>query len=110
MVGRSRPRWMDSMLKDIITLKISNWWMVARNREAWRQIMREALKQPDFLTILENKIQRRKFGKWDVEMASQRETSQLYCSRNIVNVIESRKSMWAGHVVRMEEGNKFFNT
>jgi len=31
------------------------------------------------------------------------ELNDLYCSRNIVRVIKSRRMRWAGHVARMEE-------
>ena len=36
------------------------------------------------------------------------ELHRLYRSPNIVRVIKSRRSRWAGHVVRMEEGRSAF--
>ena len=36
-------------------------------------------------------------------------TMSLYYSPNIVRVIKSRKSRWASHVVRLEEGRSAFN-
>jgi hypothetical protein len=32
----------------------------------------------------------------------------LYCSPNMVRVIKSRRSRWAGRVARMEEGRSLF--
>ena len=34
----------------------------------------------------------------------------MYRSPNIVRVIKSRRSRWAGHVARMEEGRSAFKT
>jgi len=35
------------------------------------------------------------------------ELNDLYCSRNIVQVIESRRMRWAGHVARMGAGEVY---
>jgi hypothetical protein len=40
-------------------------------------------------------------GKW--RKLNNEELNNLYCSPNIVRVIKSRRMIWAGHVVRMEE-------
>ena len=36
------------------------------------------------------------------------ELNDLYCSRNIVRVIKSRRMRWAGHVVCMGEGRGMY--
>ena len=36
------------------------------------------------------------------------ELHNLYRSPNIVRVIQSRRSRWAGHIARMEEGRNAF--
>jgi hypothetical protein len=40
---------MDGVLEEIRRLKITNLWRDARNREAWRKTLREALAQPELL-------------------------------------------------------------
>ena len=37
-------------------------------------------------------------------------TMSLYRSTNIVRVIKSRRSRWAGHVAKIEEVRRAFNT
>ena len=32
-VGRPRSRWINVVLEDIKILKITNWWMIARNKD-----------------------------------------------------------------------------
>ena len=60
--------------------------------------------------MFENRVVRRIFGpKRDGVTEEWRklhnvELNDLYCSPNIVRVIKSRRMRWAGHVVRMEEG------
>ena len=49
-VGRPKFRWMDGIIEDVKRLKITNWWMAARNREAWRKILREAVIRPGLLS------------------------------------------------------------
>ena len=48
--GRPKFRWMDGIIEDVKRLKIINWWMAARNREAWRKILREAVIRPGLLS------------------------------------------------------------
>ena len=33
---------MDGVLEDLRKLRIKGWWLVARDREAWKRILREA--------------------------------------------------------------------
>ena len=40
-VERPKNRWINWELQDAKYLKISRWWMLARNRDVWRGIMRE---------------------------------------------------------------------
>lgn len=49
-MGRPNLRWMDGILQDVKSLKLQNWWMVARDREAWRRMLREALTHPGLLS------------------------------------------------------------
>mgnify|MGYP003623231221 CR=1 FL=1 len=48
--GRPNLRWMDGILQDVKSLRLKNWWMVARDREAWRRTLREALTHPGLLS------------------------------------------------------------
>ena len=41
-VGRSRLRWMNGILENLRILRIKGWWLVARDREAWKRVLREA--------------------------------------------------------------------
>jgi hypothetical protein len=41
-VGRPRLRWKDGVDDDLRKLKIKNWWTVAKDRESWKKILREA--------------------------------------------------------------------
>ena len=42
--------------------------------------------------------------KWEWRKLHNEELNDLYCSPNIVQVIQSRTMRWAGHVARMGEG------
>lgn len=41
-VGRPNLRWIDGVLEDVKKLGIKNWWKVAKDRQVWRKILREA--------------------------------------------------------------------
>jgi hypothetical protein len=61
------------------------------------------------LRVFENRLLRRIFGHKREEDGSWRklhndELHSLYSSLNIVRVIKSRRTRWAGHVARMGEG------
>ena len=45
-VGRPCSRWRDAVQEDVKKLKMQNWWTVARDREVWRRILREAVTRP----------------------------------------------------------------
>jgi len=59
--------------------------------------------------VFENRVLRRVFGPKRDEVTGEcrklhnEELNDLYCSRNIVRVIKSRRMRWAGHVARMGE-------
>jgi hypothetical protein len=41
--GRSKLRWLDSVLKkDVKLLKVETWWEKARDRNIWGRIIKEA--------------------------------------------------------------------
>jgi hypothetical protein len=67
--------------------------------------LREELRQ----RVFENRVLRRIFGSKRDEGTGEwrklhnEELNDLYCSPNIVRVIKSVGSRWAGHVARMEE-------
>ena len=62
------------------------------------------------LRVFENRVLRRIFGpkrdevtgKW-MELHNE-ELNDLYCLLNIVGVVKSRRTRWAGHVAHMGEG------
>jgi hypothetical protein len=67
------------------------------------------LREEHRLRVFENRVLRRIFGPKREEDGSWRklhndELHSLYSSPNIVRVIKSRKTRWAGHVARMTEG------
>jgi hypothetical protein len=41
-VGQPRLRWKDGVEDDLRKLKVKNWWMVTKDRESWKKILREA--------------------------------------------------------------------
>ena len=59
------------------------------------------------LRVFENRVLRRMFGPKRVEVTGEwrklhnEEFNDRYCSPNIVRVIKSRRTRWAGHVVFM---------
>jgi hypothetical protein len=40
--GKTKLRWLDSVLKDVKLLKVEAWWKKALNRNIWGKIMKEA--------------------------------------------------------------------
>ena len=55
------------------------------------------------LRVFENRVLRGR-GNRTVEKLHNEGLNDLYCSPNIVRVIKSRRTRWAVHVARMEEG------
>jgi hypothetical protein len=41
-VGRPRLRWKDGVEDHLRKLNVKNWWTVAKDRELWKKILREA--------------------------------------------------------------------
>ena len=72
-------------------------------RETWLLKVQEERK----LRVFENMVLRRIFGPRRNEETGEwrrlhnEELNDLYCSPNIVRVIKSRRTRWAGHVARM---------
>jgi len=68
-----------------------------------------ALRKERRLRVFENRVLRKTFGPKRDEITVEWkklhnvELNDLYCSPNSVQVIKSRRMMWAGHVARMEE-------
>ena len=73
--------------------------------ETWSVTLRKERK----LRVFENMVLRRIFGPRTDEVTGEwrrlrnEELNDLYCSPNIVRVIESRRMRWAGHVARIGE-------
>jgi hypothetical protein len=40
--GRPKPRWLDSVLKDLKILKVTAWCRTAQDRDLWSKIIKEA--------------------------------------------------------------------
>jgi hypothetical protein len=77
--------------------------------ETWSLTLREEHR----LRVFENRVLRRIFGPKGEEDGSWRklhneELHILYSSPNIVRVIKSRRTRWAGHVARMGEGRDVY--
>jgi hypothetical protein len=67
------------------------------------------LGEEHILRVFENSVLRKIFGPKREEDGLQRkllndEPNSLYSSPNIVRVIKSRRTRWAGHAARMREG------
>ena len=41
-VGKPKLHWMDDVMSDIRILGVRNWWTVAKDRDLWRKILKEA--------------------------------------------------------------------
>jgi len=73
--------------------------------DGWSLTLREERK----LRLFENMVLRRIFGRRRDEVTGEwrrlhnEELNYLYCSPNNVQVIKSRRIIWAGHVARMGE-------
>ena len=73
--------------------------------ETWSLTLREERR----LRVFENRVLRRVFGDKRDEVTGEwrklhnEELNDLYCSPNIVRVIQSRRMRWAGHVARIGE-------
>jgi hypothetical protein len=71
--------------------------------ETWSLTLREECR----LRLFENRVLRRVFGPKRDDVTEEwrqlhnEELNYLYSSRNIVQVIKSRRMRWAGHVARM---------
>jgi hypothetical protein len=70
------------------------------------------LREEHRLRVFENRVLRRIFGHKREEDRSWRklhddEFHNLHSSPNIVRMIKSRRTRWAGHVARREEGRGF---
>jgi hypothetical protein len=40
--GRPKLRWLDSVLKDLKILKMTEWWRTTKDRDLWSKIIKEA--------------------------------------------------------------------
>jgi len=41
-IGRPKTRWKDDVLEDIKSINISNWKKVAKNRDSWKKVVKQA--------------------------------------------------------------------
>jgi hypothetical protein len=80
--------------------------VVLYGRGTWSLTLREEHR----LRVFENRVLRRIFGSKRDEVTEEwsrlhnEELNDLYSSSNIIQVINSRRMRWAGHVARMGEG------
>jgi hypothetical protein len=80
--------------------------VVLYGSETWSLTLRKEQR----LRVFENRVLRRIFGPKRDEVTAEwrrlhnEELNDLYSSPNIVQVINSRRMIWAGHVARMGEG------
>jgi hypothetical protein len=40
--GRPKLRWLDDVLQDLKTLKVTAWWKKAQDRDSWKALIKEA--------------------------------------------------------------------
>jgi hypothetical protein len=40
--GRPKLRWLDDVLQDLKTLKVTAWWKKAQDRDSWKAVIKEA--------------------------------------------------------------------
>ena len=78
--------------------------VVLYGSKTWSLVLREKRR----LRVFENKVLRRNFGLKKDEITGEwlklhnEELYDLYCSSNIIRVINSRRIGWASHVAYME--------
>ena len=78
---------------------------VLYGRETWSLTLREER----WVRVFQNRVLRRIFGPKSDEVTGkwrrlhEEELNELYCSPNIIQVIKSRITKWAGHVVRLRD-------
>jgi len=71
------------------------------------------LRKEPRLRVFENRVLRRIFGPKRDEVTVEwrklhnEDLNDLYCSLKIVQVVKSRKIIWAGHVARMGRGTAY---
>ena len=101
MVGIS-PEWVTSPQQVIPVVILP---VVLYGCETWSLTLREERR----LRVFENRVLRRVFGPKRDEVTGDwrklhnEELNDMYCSRNIVRVIKSKRIRWTGHVARMGE-------
>jgi hypothetical protein len=71
------------------------------------------LREERRMRVFENRVLRRIFGPKKDEVTEEwrnlnnEELNALYCSPNIVRVIQSRRMRWVGHIERMGRGEEY---
>jgi len=97
----------SSLLSKNLKIKIHRTiiFLVLYGFETWSLTLREERR----LRVFENRVLRRIFGpkrdevRRDWKKLHNEEIHDLYCSPNILQVINSRRMRWVGHVARMRE-------